>query len=105
MTAIISIQRILFKGTLIPTSVTLETSEGLTTKTKLVGSVKLILTDGANKHHLCIIHHCIFYPKTPVNILGVLDIGKLFGDNKDATDPLAEDGTTTKSGSTKSHFI
>ena len=67
--------------------------------------MKLILTDDANKHQLYIITRCVFDPKNPVNILVVPDIGTIFGDNSDATNPLAEDGTTIKSGSTKSHFI
>ena len=67
--------------------------------------MKLILTDDANNHHSYIIPRCVFDPKTPVNILGVPDLGTFFGDNSDATDPLAEDGTTIKSVSTKSHFI
>ena len=89
VTKIISRQRRLFTGPLIPTSVTPETAEGLNTTTKLVGSMKLILTDDANKHHSYIIPRCVFDPKTPVNILGVPDLGILFGDNADATDPLA----------------
>ena len=88
-TAIISSQRILFTGPLIPTSLPLETAEGLNTTTKIVGSTKLIITDDANKHHTYIIPRCVFDPKTPVNILGVPDLGILFGDNADATDPLA----------------
>ena len=56
--------------------------------------MKLILTDDANKHYSYIIPRCVFYPKTPVNILGVPYIGTFFGDNSDATDILAEDGTT-----------
>ena len=67
--------------------------------------MKLILTDDANKHHSYIIIRCVFDPNNPVNILGAPDIGTFFGDNADATNPLAEYGTTIKSGSTKSHFI
>ena len=67
--------------------------------------MKLLLTGGANKNHSYIIPRCVFDPNTPVNILGVPFLGKFFGDNSYATDPLAEDGTTIKSGSTKSHFI
>ena len=66
VTAIISSQRILFMGPLIPTSVTLETAEGITTMTKLVGSMKLLLTDDNNNHHPYIIPRCLFDPKTPV---------------------------------------
>ena len=69
-TAIISSQQRLFTGPLIHTSVNLETAEGLTTATKLVGSIKLILTDNANKHHSFLIHRCVFDTRTPVNILG-----------------------------------
>ena len=104
-TAIICNQRRLSKGPLIPMLVALETGEELTTTIKLVGSMKLILTDDANKHHSYIITCCVFDSKTPVDVLGVPYLGTLFGDNSDATDSLAEDGTTIKSGSTKSHFI
>ena len=51
VTAIIRSQHRLFKGPLIPTSVTLEIAEGITNTTKLVGIMKLILTYDANKHH------------------------------------------------------
>ena len=101
VTAIIRSKRILLPGPLIPTSVTLETVEGLTNTTKLVGSMKLILNDDANKHNLYIIPCCVFYPNTPINILGVTALGTFFVDNGDATDPLAEYGTTIKSGSAK----
>ena len=37
--------------------------------------------------------------------MGVLALGTFFGNNADATDFIAEDGTTIKAGSTKSHFI
>ena len=104
-TDIISSRIRLFTIPLIPTPVTLETVEGLTTKTKIVGNIKLILTENANNHHLYIFPCCVFYPKTPVNILSVPALGTFFCDNEDATDPLADDGTTIKLGSTKSHFL
>ena len=80
---------------------TLETVEGLTTMTKLVVSMKLILTEYTNKHHSYVVPCCIFYPKTPVNILGVPALGSLFSDSEDATDILEEDGTNIKSCDTK----
>ena len=64
----------------------------LTTTTKRFFSMKLILTDDANKHHLYIIPRCVFNPNTPVNILGVSSLGTFFGDNAYETDTLAEDG-------------
>ena len=85
--------------------VILETEEGMTTTTKLVGSMELILTDNTNKHQSYVIPRCVFVPNTPVNILGVSALDKLFGDNADETYPLSEYGTTIKSGATKSHFI
>ena len=51
--------------------------------------MKLTLPDDANKHHSYIITRCVFDPNTPVNKLGVPALGTLFGDNSDATDPLA----------------
>ena len=103
-TAIIISHRRLFTGPMIPTSVTLKTAEGLTTTTKLVGDKKLILTDDANKHHLYMIPSCEFDPKTSINILGVPALETFFGDNSDAIDNFAEDGTSIKSGFSKSHF-
>ena len=47
-TAIISNQRKLFVGPLTPMSVSLETAEGTSTTTKLVGCMNLVLTDNAN---------------------------------------------------------
>ena len=38
-------------------------------------------------------------------MLGILALVTFFCDNADVADPLAEDGTTIKFGSTKSHFI
>ena len=39
--------------------------------------------------------------KSLLNIIGVLDLGKIFGDNADVHSPPAEDGTTVKYGATK----
>ena len=37
---------------------------------------------------------------TPMNLLGVPVLGKFFGDSADASDMVASDGTTIKSGGT-----
>ena len=47
-TAIISNERRLFQGPLTPTRVTLETADGFSTKTQLVGICRLVLTDNTN---------------------------------------------------------
>ena len=83
----------------------METAEGVNTETKLVGSIRLVLTDNSNKNHVYIVPGCIYDPGSPLNILGVPALGKFFGDSADASDMLTSDGTTIKSGATKSHFV
>ena len=104
-TAIISNERRLFNGHLTPNRVTLETAEGVSTRTQLVGIFRLVLTDNENKHHTYDVPGCVFDPATPLNILGVPALGTFFGDNADASNPYDEDGTTIKSGATRSHFV
>ena len=62
-TATIFSQSRLFTGLLVPRSVTLETAEGLTTTTKLVGGTKLIQNGKANKHHSYDVPRCVFDPR------------------------------------------
>ena len=50
-TAIISTERKLFTGQLTPMQITLETAEGKSVSTKLVGVLRLVITDDSNKHH------------------------------------------------------
>ena len=47
----------------------------------------------------------MFHPATPINILGVPSLGMFFSDNANSGSPYDEDGTTIKSGATRSHFI
>ena len=75
VTAIIYSHLILFTGPVVPTSVTLKTAEDLTNTTKLVVSVKLILTDDANNHHSYVVPRCVCDQNNPVNILGVPALG------------------------------
>ncbi len=58
-TGIISNVHKLFIEPLIPNKVTLETAEGLTTKTKFVGTMTLALMDNANVHHRYDIPDCV----------------------------------------------
>ena len=48
---------------------------------------------------------CVFDPATPISILGVPALGTFFDDNANAGSPYDEDGTTMKSGATRTHFI
>ena len=104
-TAIISNEQKLFTGQLTPMQITLETAEGKSVSTKLVGVISLVLTDDSNKHHTYKIPDCVYDPQIPINILGVPCLGKVFKDGADIRNLLDEDGTTVKSGSTKSHFV
>ena len=103
--AIIINERKLFTGPLVTTKATLETSEGVSTKTKLVGPISLVLTDNSNQNHVYIVPGFFYDPDTPLNILGVPSFGSFFVDSADARDMLSANGTNIKSGATKSHFV
>ena len=99
---IINVQKLLV-GTLIPKIVTLETDELLRSSKKNVGSMCLVLTDNANKHHTYDIPEYEYNPESPINIIGVPYLGKYSG--YQATGLYKYDGTTVKSGSKKAHFF
>ena len=61
-TGIISNVKKLFVDPLIHTIVTMETYEGLKTSTEYVGTMRLVLTDNANKHHTYDIPECVYDP-------------------------------------------
>ena len=84
---------------------TLETSEGISTKTKILGPIRLVLTDNSNHNHVYNVPGCVYNPDTPLNILGVPALGSLFGDSADTSNMLSADGTNIKYGATKSHFV
>ena len=100
-TTITSDERRIFSGHLTPTKVTLETAEGVTTKTQFVGTLRLVLTDDGNTHHSYDVPGCVLDPHTPLNILGVPALGTFFKDHANASSPYDEDSTPIKSGATK----
>ena len=102
--AIISNERRLFHSHLTPTRVTLEIADGVSTKTQQVGICRLVLTYNTNINYTYV-PGCVFDPATPINILGVPALGTLFGDNANSGSPYDKDGTTIKSGATRSYFI
>ena len=104
-TSIISNERRLFHGHLTPTRVTLETSDGVRTKTQLVGICRLVLTNNTNINHTYYVPGCVFDPVTLINILCVPTLGTFLGDKANAGSPYNEDGTTIKAVATRSHFI
>ena len=103
--AIIYKERTLFTGLLTPMSITLATAEGLNTTTKLVGSLRLVITNSSNEHYTYSIPGFVNDPESPLNILGVPALGAYFYDGTDIRNPLEEDVTTAKYGSTTSHFF
>ena len=70
-----------------------------------MGVLCIVLTDNSNKHHTYDVPGFFYDPDSPLNILGVPCLGKYFDDGVDIRNPLDEDGTTVKSGSTKSNFV
>ena len=104
-TSIISNGCRLFHSHHTPTRVTLETADGVSTKTQLVGICRLVLTENKNKKFTYDLPGCVFDPATTINILGVPALGVFFGDNANAGSPYDEDGTTIKSVATRLHFI
>ena len=52
-------------------SINLETAEGMSVSTKLVGVLRLVLTYDSNKRHIYDVPGCIYDPESPLNILGV----------------------------------
>ena len=74
-TAIISNKRRPFQGHLTPTRVTLETADGFSTKTQIVGIFCLVLTDNKNKNYTYDVPGCVFDLATPINILGAPALG------------------------------
>ena len=65
-TAIISNEPRLFHGRPNLTRVTLETANGFSTKTQLVGIFCLVLTDNKNENYTYDMLGCVFDPATPI---------------------------------------
>ena len=95
-TAIICNVQKVFTGKLIPTKIILETAEGMSSSTKLVGIIFPVLTDDKNKHHTYNITGCIYDPDSPINIFGIPALGKFFNDGANINNPLNDDRTTVK---------
>ena len=77
-TAIVSNKRNCFTGKFTPTKITLETAKRMTTKTNLIGSIRLVLTDYGNKNHVYIIPVFVFDLEIPINTLVIPSLSKLF---------------------------
>ena len=67
--------------------------------------MRLVLTDDTNRHHYLKTPGCIFDPESHINSLGIPPLGKYFNDSAGVHEPFDNDGTTIKSGATKSHFV
>ena len=75
--------RKLFTGPHTLVRAALATAEGLTTTTKLVGALRLVLTNNSNEHHTYSIPGCVYDPESPLNILGVPALGEYFDNGAD----------------------
>ena len=83
----------------------METAEVTSASTKLVGIIRLLLTEEKNENQIYDIPGCIYDLDSPINILVIPELVKCFNDSANFHNPLHDDGTTVKSGATKSHFI
>ena len=81
----------------------METAGGISTHTKSVGSLHLVLTEDINQNHVYTIPGCVYDPDSPLHILRVSTLGKLFKDSTNPNNKLGED--TVKSRAIKSHLI
>ena len=66
----------------------METAEGAIVSTKLVGTLRLVLTNDKNGHHTYNIRDYIFDPESPINILGIPTLGKHFKDSANVHSPF-----------------
>ena len=70
-----------------------------------IGKMSLILRDDANINHPYDIPHCIYYPDSPLNIIGIPVLSAHFNDGVSALDAVAEDDRSTIFSSGRiSHF-
>ena len=83
----------------------METADGMSASTKLVGTMHLVLADDEKEHHAYKISGCIFDPDSPVNILGIPPLDKYLNDTADVNKPFDNNGTTIKSCATKNLFV
>ena len=75
----------------------METTYGISTHTKLVGSLRFVLTNDSNQNRVHIIPGCGYDPDSLLNILSVSTLGKFFNDNADPNDKFGNDGRAVKS--------
>ena len=61
-TSIIRSKRKVFTGHISPMRITLETAEVMSVSTKLVGVLRLVLTEDSNKHHIYDVTGCVYDP-------------------------------------------
>ena len=104
-TSIICNVRKVYTGKLTPTIIMLETAEGTSASTKLVGIIRLVMTDNKNQHHAYNIPGFIYNTDFPINKLGIPALSKIFNNGANISNPLNDNGTTVKTGATKSHFV
>ena len=104
-TAIIWNTRKVFTNHLTPTKIIPETVDRMSANTKLIGTIRLVLTDNAKYHHTYEIPSCIFDPDSPINFFRIPPLGKYFNDSADVKKPFDDDGTNIKSGGTMSGIM
>jgi hypothetical protein len=97
-TCIITSERSLFIGNLVPVQVQVDTIKATQVRRRYEGTLRLELVDDANVNHTYDVPGAIYDPSLKFNLLGIPKLAKFFQD-KDYIpgDDVNSDGTTVKS--------
>ena len=86
-----------------PASVIVETADVLSSNTRYIGTMQIIITDNGNENISYYVPGCVYDPETPINLIGIPFLRDYFG-SKDKIPNLDDDGTWIKSSAKKSHL-
>jgi hypothetical protein len=105
-TCIISNERSLFPGELVPVQVTVDTVENSQSRQQYKEIIQLELVDDSNAKHIYNIPGVIYDPKSNFNLLGVSFLANFFQD-KDSLpgNVVNSDSATVKSSGCCSHLV
>ena len=105
-TCIITNDRSLFPGQLIPVQVHVNTIESSQSRQRYQGTIRLELVDDGNVKHIYDIPDAIYDPASNFNLLGIPKLAKFFNDrNSLPGDDMDSDGTTVKSSGCRSRLV
>ena len=105
-TCIITNDRSLFPGKLVPVQVQVDTVASSTSRQRYQGTIRLELVDDGNVKHVYDIPGAIYDPASNFNLLGIPTLADFFNDrNSLPGDDVDCDGTTVKSSGCRSRLV